>query len=260
MNKYMKKISLVLVLTVLFTALPLDAFASEEVDPVKVPHLGTIKIIAGEIQIDPESKLTEMVYDENECLEKVISESGYEFFFKYDEKGTLEIIVDNKGNLTELKYNDNGELVDAEYKTYVVATNDSGETEIYTEGQDGEFAFVLAAPIVVPAAVETIAAVTATAAAAYATGKAINYAKKKIKEKKKVKAPTSSDRLRGKPNSINKDGYAETKIGPDGRAIKERHHTDHGNPKYHTNPHDHEIKWENGKPRFGPPINNPGEF
>ena len=39
--------------------------------------------------------------------------------------------------------------------------------------------------------------------------------------------------------------------GPDGRAIKERHWTDHGKPKYHTNPHDHNISWDaNGNPIF----------
>jgi len=59
-------------------------------------------------------------------------------------------------------------------------------------------------------------------------------------------------RLYGSPGQINRDGYKETHIGPDGRAEWERHHTDHGNPKIHTNPHDHIIGWdENGNPIFG---------
>ena len=59
-------------------------------------------------------------------------------------------------------------------------------------------------------------------------------------------------RLNGKPGEIKKEGNKETHIGIDGRADKERHHTDHGNPKYHTNPHDHDISWnENGTPSFG---------
>jgi len=33
----------------------------------------------------------------------------------------------------------------------------------------------------------------------------------------------------------------ETKIGDDGRAIKERHYSDHQKPWAHTNPHDHDI-------------------
>jgi RHS repeat-associated protein len=65
-------------------------------------------------------------------------------------------------------------------------------------------------------------------------------------------------RLKGKPGDINKEGDKETKIGPDGRATRERHHSDHGNPRRHTNPHDHDIDWtENGDPSFGKPINYP---
>lgn len=46
-----------------------------------------------------------------------------------------------------------------------------------------------------------------------------------------------------------------TKIGKDGSAIKERHYTDHGNSKIHSNPHDHTIDWSNNRPALGPPIN-----
>ena len=58
-------------------------------------------------------------------------------------------------------------------------------------------------------------------------------------------------RLYGKPGQVNRDGSSETLIGPDGRAFRERHHTDHGYPKDHTNPHDHVIEWGNdGNPIF----------
>ena len=113
MKKRMKKISLILAVAIILTVLPLNVFASEDIEPVNVPYLGKIEIIAGEVQIDPESKLLEMVYDEDEYLEKVTNEEGYEFFFKYDEAGILGLIVDNKGNLAELKYNGSGER----YKT-----------------------------------------------------------------------------------------------------------------------------------------------
>ena len=64
------------------------------------------------------------------------------------------------------------------------------------------------------------------------------------------------ERLLGKPGEIKitylKDGTkVETKIGSDGRAIRERHWTSSPNPKYHSNPHDHEINWE--YPRYGVP-------
>ena len=63
-------------------------------------------------------------------------------------------------------------------------------------------------------------------------------------------------RLVGNPGDINKEGYRETKIGEDGRATSERHNSDHGDPKHHSNPHDHDITWDpNGKPHFGPPKN-----
>ena len=71
------------------------------------------------------------------------------------------------------------------------------------------------------------------------------------------KKQDKDSRLKGAPGDINKEGYKETKIGDDGNATKERHNSDHGNPKKHTNPHDHKIKWIDGKPSFGPPINYP---
>lgn len=64
------------------------------------------------------------------------------------------------------------------------------------------------------------------------------------------------ERFLGKPGEI-KSSYAkdgskiETKIGEDGRAVSERHHTISPNSKYHSNPHDHKINWES--PRYGIP-------
>ena len=57
--------------------------------------------------------------------------------------------------------------------------------------------------------------------------------------------------LYGKPGQVIRNGYKEATIGKDGRAILERHHTNHGFPKHHTNPHDHEIQWsQNGNPIY----------
>jgi hypothetical protein len=57
--------------------------------------------------------------------------------------------------------------------------------------------------------------------------------------------------LYGKPGQIKRSGYKETHIGLDGRATKEIHYSDHGNPKNHTNPHEHNIRWDkNGNPIF----------
>jgi len=68
-------------------------------------------------------------------------------------------------------------------------------------------------------------------------------------------------RFVGKPNSVNTyitpngENY-ETKIGNEGLAIMERHHTTHNREHTgHSNPHDHEIDWSNGFPHLGEPIN-----
>ena len=65
--------------------------------------------------------------------------------------------------------------------------------------------------------------------------------------------------MHGEPGEVKEsgNGKTQTKIDGDGKAVKERHNTDHGNPKYHTNPHDHDITWEDGKPNYGDPINYP---
>lgn len=70
-------------------------------------------------------------------------------------------------------------------------------------------------------------------------------------------------RFLGTPGEIKttyKNGYrVDTKIGEDGRAITERHYTDHKQPWAHTDPHDHPIYWDNpaGYPDPQPPINYP---
>ena len=58
-------------------------------------------------------------------------------------------------------------------------------------------------------------------------------------------------RLYGRPGQIKRSGNKETYIGPDGRAVREIHYTDHGNAKNHTNPHEHIIRWnKDGTPSF----------
>jgi hypothetical protein len=80
----------------------------------------------------------------------------------------------------------------------------------------------------------------------------------------KPKKP-EDERFLGEPGEIKttfKNGYRiDTKIGEDGRAVYERHYTDHGFPKYHTDPHDHLIYWDKdrGNPQMEPEINYPKE-
>ena len=63
------------------------------------------------------------------------------------------------------------------------------------------------------------------------------------------------ERFLGEPGSINRTAdrngdLRETKIGADGRAVKERHYSNHGNPKQHSIPHDHNIVWEGNRPNW----------
>ena len=89
-------------------------------------------------------------------------------------------------------------------------------------------------------------------------------AKPKTKDKTEDKKDenNSNAKLRGEPGEIKrsgKNGQNETKIGEDGRAVRERHHSDHSNSKAHTNPHDHDITWgTDGKPKYSKPINYRG--
>ena len=63
------------------------------------------------------------------------------------------------------------------------------------------------------------------------------------------------ERFLGQPGETKKSGEKETHIGVDGRADRERHNTDHNRPDKHSNPHDHEITWDERGPHPGPPIN-----
>lgn len=73
----------------------------------------------------------------------------------------------------------------------------------------------------------------------------------------------NSERLLGEPNSSaehrveNPKGSYNVKdiYDENGHSIRERQYTDHGKPYAHSNPHDHEIDWSNGKPKFSGPIN-----
>lgn len=70
-------------------------------------------------------------------------------------------------------------------------------------------------------------------------------------------------RFLGEPGEIKttkittkKSSYiVKTKIGNDGKAVLERHETEHGTPNSHSNPHNHEIDWSKGFPYIGKPIN-----
>ena len=66
-------------------------------------------------------------------------------------------------------------------------------------------------------------------------------------------AKPADERFWGVPGEIKTTyphGYRiDTKIGPDGRAERERHYTDHHRPDKHSVPHDHIINWE--KPHHG---------
>ena len=75
-------------------------------------------------------------------------------------------------------------------------------------------------------------------------------------------AKEDDKRFLGTPGEINvmTDRNAdkrETKIGDDGKAIRERHDTDHGRPDKHSNPHDRIIIWDERGPHPGSPINYP---
>ena len=67
----------------------------------------------------------------------------------------------------------------------------------------------------------------------------------------------ADEKLLGKPNSTKKmhipgkkGGYdAEIKYDEQGRAVLERHYTDHNKPWAHSNPHDHEYSWEHDYPQ-----------
>jgi RHS repeat-associated core domain len=69
----------------------------------------------------------------------------------------------------------------------------------------------------------------------------------------------------GKPNTHvddYSDGYHKERwYGEDGRAVKDRHHTDHNNPKHHPDPHDQDWDWSDPKhPKLGKAYPSPMEM
>lgn len=69
-------------------------------------------------------------------------------------------------------------------------------------------------------------------------------------------------RFLGKPGEIietvDKNGKRrQTKIGRNGKAVKERHYSDYKKGHKHSNPHDHNIDWNDGYPNLSSPINYP---
>lgn len=74
-------------------------------------------------------------------------------------------------------------------------------------------------------------------------------------------AKPADERFWGKPNEIKysysrKGELIETRIGSNGKAYLEIHHTDHGYPKYHDIPHQHPITWDQSGFHFGKEQSN----
>lgn len=116
---------------------------------------------------------------------------------------------------------------------------------------------ILAAGAVVLGTVVVVEKIVSTVQNISSISKAVKKSQSKTKDKASTDDSKDKDsRLKGKPGDVNKEGSKETLIGPDGRATRERHWTDHVNPKKHSIPHDHDITWDaNGNPVFGPPQN-----
>ena len=73
----------------------------------------------------------------------------------------------------------------------------------------------------------------------------------------------ADEKFIGKPGEIKqsftkKGDLYETHIGPDGKADSETHHSDHGTPTLHDNPHTHDIYWDELGPHLGK-IEHPGK-
>lgn len=69
-----------------------------------------------------------------------------------------------------------------------------------------------------------------------------------------------AERFLGKPGEVietfDKNGERMlTKIGRNGKAVKERHYSNHNKGHKHSNPHYHNIDWNDGHPNFSSPIN-----
>ena len=73
----------------------------------------------------------------------------------------------------------------------------------------------------------------------------------------------NSERFLGKPNTIKENTVTTTKgnyrvknyYDKNGKAVAERHLTDHNQPAHHTNPHDHNIDWSKNVPAMGDRTN-----
>lgn len=77
----------------------------------------------------------------------------------------------------------------------------------------------------------------------------------------------NSERFLGDPDSV-KENHVKTakggydvldKYGNDGKAVAERHFTDHGRSDKHSVPHDHTIDWSNNYPKLSSPKNYQGD-
>ena len=74
----------------------------------------------------------------------------------------------------------------------------------------------------------------------------------------------NSERFLGEPNTIKENTVKTTKgsydvldyYNKDGKAIAERHLTDHNKPHKHSDPHDHLVDWDKNFPDMSSPINH----
>ncbi len=73
----------------------------------------------------------------------------------------------------------------------------------------------------------------------------------------------NSERFLGEPNTIRENIVKTTKgsykvldyYNKNGKAVVERHLTDHNKPHKHSNPHDHRLDWSKNFPGMSSPIN-----
>lgn len=75
----------------------------------------------------------------------------------------------------------------------------------------------------------------------------------------------NSKRFLGEPNTVKENTVTTTKgsykvkdyYDKNGKAVAERHYTDHNKPTHHTDPHDHTIDWSRNVPAMGDRRNYP---
>lgn len=75
----------------------------------------------------------------------------------------------------------------------------------------------------------------------------------------------NSKRFLGEPNTVKENIVTTTKgsykvkdyYDKNGKAVAERHYTDHNKPAHHTDPHDHTIDWSRNVPAMGDRRNYP---